>query len=75
MFMSGMGNTLQEVWCPKHQETVDMKTCLLCEDYTKRLFTRKCHWKHHGVLHTSGKRLICHLLSTGVLGRRQPSKK
>lgn len=70
MFMSGMGSTLHEVWCPKHQEMVDMKTCLLCEDYTRRLFTRKCHWKHHGLLHPSGKRLLCHLLSTALLGRK-----
>ncbi len=70
MFMSGMGNTLHEVWCPKHRETVDMKTCLLCEDYTKRLFTRKCRWKQHRLLPASGKQLVCHLLSMVLLDRK-----
>ncbi len=43
MFMSGVESRC-EVYCAKHIEKVDVKTCMLCPNYKKFFLTRKCHY-------------------------------
>jgi hypothetical protein len=42
--MSGVESRCGAIYCYKHVEKVDKKTCMLCQYYKKLLFTRKCHY-------------------------------